>query len=64
MIKYTRIPEPLQQTFKVPRFDPPAAPDRNLVMDSYRWLRQKGILKKELTFGQMVRGDLLPKKSE
>lgn len=62
MIKYTRVPDPLQQTFKVPGFDPPSVPERKLVMDSYNWLRTKGILKTDLTFDQMVRGDLLPGK--
>lgn len=60
MVKYTRVPGPLQQTFEVPKFDPPSVPEKNLVMDSYMWLRNKGILKKELTFEQIVRGDLLP----
>jgi NitT/TauT family transport system substrate-binding protein len=60
MIKYTRVPGPLQQSFQVPRFDPPSAPEERLVMDSYNWLRSKGILKNELTLNQMVRGDLLP----
>lgn len=62
MIKYTRVPEPLQATFKVPRFDPPSPPEKSLVMDTYNWLRDKGILKKELTLEQMVKGDLLPGK--
>jgi NitT/TauT family transport system substrate-binding protein len=60
MIKYTRVPDPLQQSFKVPKFDPPSPPAKNLVMDSYNWLRKKGILKSELTFEEMARGDLLP----
>jgi NitT/TauT family transport system substrate-binding protein len=60
MIKYTRVPEPLQQSFAIPKFSPPAAPGKDLVMDVYNWLRGKGVLKSELTFDQMVRGDLLP----
>ena len=60
MIKYARIPEPLQQSIAIPVFIPPAVPDKALVMDVYNWLNDKGILKSELTFGEMVRGDLLP----
>jgi NitT/TauT family transport system substrate-binding protein len=60
MIKYTRIPEPLQQAFPIPAFGDPSVPSRELTMDSYNWLKAKGILKKELTFDEMVRGDLLP----
>jgi NitT/TauT family transport system substrate-binding protein len=62
MIKYARIPEPLQQSIAIPAFIPPAVPDKELVMDAYNWLNQKGVLKSELTFGEMVRGDLLPGK--
>jgi NitT/TauT family transport system substrate-binding protein len=60
MIRHTRIPEPLQDSFPIPEFGPPSLPDEELVMDAYRWLRGRGILKKELTFEEMVRADLLP----
>ena len=60
MIKFARIPEPLQHTVAIPVFIPPAAPEKELVMDVYNWLYDKGVLKSELTFGEMVRGDLLP----
>jgi NitT/TauT family transport system substrate-binding protein len=60
MIKYTRVPEPLQQAFPIPAFKDPAVPSRELTLDTYSWLRAKGILKTELTFDEMVRGDLLP----
>ncbi|GBE14599.1 NMT1/THI5 like protein [bacterium BMS3Abin14] len=38
---------------------PPSVPDRRLVMDSYNWLRNKGILKSELTWPEMVQEGLL-----
>lgn len=60
MIKYARIPEPLQQSIAIPLFTPPAVPDKDLVMDVYNWLNEKGVLKSELTFDEMVRGGLLP----
>lgn len=62
MIKYARIPEPLQQSVAIPVFGAPSVPERGLVLDTYSWLRGKGILKSELTFEEMVRGDLLPGK--
>ena len=62
MIKYARIPEPLQQSIAIPVFMPPAVPEKELVMDVYNWLSIKGILKKELTFDEMVDGSLLPDK--
>ncbi|MDF1537085.1 MAG: ABC transporter substrate-binding protein [bacterium] len=60
MIKYTGVPEPLQRAFPIPAFEDPAVPSRELTMDTYNWLKARGILKKELTFDEMVRGDLLP----
>jgi NitT/TauT family transport system substrate-binding protein len=60
MIKYARVPEPLQQSFAIPAFAAPSVPDEKLVMDSHGFLAGKKVLKKELTYGQMVRGDLLP----
>jgi len=60
MIKYARIPEPLQASLSIPAFKAPSVPDRELVMDVYRWLRGKGVLKSELEYEDMVRGDLLP----
>ncbi|MGD8353180.1 MAG: ABC transporter substrate-binding protein [Pseudomonadota bacterium] len=62
MIKYARIPEPLQQSIAIPEFIPPEVPDRELVMDVYSWLKKKGVLKRQLTYEEMVDGDLLPVK--
>ena len=60
MIKYARIPEPLQQSIAIPDFIPPEVPDKELVMDVYSWLKDKGILKKELKYSEMVDGSMLP----
>jgi NitT/TauT family transport system substrate-binding protein len=60
MIKFARIPEPLQQSVAIPVFMPPAPPEKELVMDAYNWLNDKGVLKSELSYDEMVRGDLLP----
>lgn len=60
MIKYARIPEPLQQSIAIPVFVPPTIPKKELVMDVYKWLNDKGVLKSELTFSEMVDGSLLP----
>jgi NitT/TauT family transport system substrate-binding protein len=60
MIKYARIPEPLQQSIAIPVFIPPTVPEKKLVMDVYNWLNNKGVLKTKLSYDEMVRGDLLP----
>jgi len=59
MIKYTKVPVPLQQTIEIPSFGLPVVPAHGLVMDAYNWLRQKKILKSEMTWGQMVQEGLL-----
>ena len=60
MIKYARIPEPLQKSIAIPVFIPPAVPENDLVMDVYNWLNNKGVLKNKLSYDEIVRGDLLP----
>ncbi|NOY86528.1 MAG: ABC transporter substrate-binding protein [Deltaproteobacteria bacterium] len=59
MIRYGHVPKSLQNSLPIPAFAPPSVPKRRLVMDSYNWLRSKGILKSELTWGDMVQEGLL-----
>ncbi len=59
MIRYGHVPESLQNSLPIPVFAPPSVPKRRLVMDSYNWLRSKGILKSELAWGEMVQEGLL-----
>ena len=62
MIEYARIPEPLQQSIAIPVFIPPEMPHRDNVTDVYNWLNKKGVLKRQLTYEEMVDGSLLPAK--
>lgn len=59
MIKHARVPEPLQHSFAIPVFGPPTTPKLKLVMDTYAWLREKGVLRSELTWNEMVQEGLL-----
>jgi NitT/TauT family transport system substrate-binding protein len=60
MNRECRIPEPLQTAFPIPEFLKLTLPDNNQVMDVYRWLREKKIIKTELRYNQMVADGYLP----
>ena len=60
MNRECRIPEPLQTAFPIPQFLKLTLPDNNQVMDVYRWLRGKKIIKTELRYNQMVADGYLP----
>jgi NitT/TauT family transport system substrate-binding protein len=60
MNRECRIPEPLQTAFPIPEFLKLTLPDNNQVMDVYRWLRGKKIVKVELRYNQMVADGYLP----
>jgi NitT/TauT family transport system substrate-binding protein len=60
MNRECKVPEPLQKTFPIPRFQKLTTPEADQVMDVYRWLREKGIIKRDMTYTQMVADGHLP----
>jgi NitT/TauT family transport system substrate-binding protein len=60
MNKECRIPEELQKTFPIPEFPRLAFPTNAHVTDVYQWLFQKGTVKRDLTYRQMVADGFLP----
>jgi NitT/TauT family transport system substrate-binding protein len=54
MNRECKIPEPLQQNFIIPKFPKLNVPQTEEVMDIYTWLRQKNVIKTEMTYGQFV----------
>lgn len=60
MNRECRVPEPLQKSFPIPLFNKLTVPDRTQVMDVYNWLREKKIIKKEMTYKQIVLDGNLP----
>jgi NitT/TauT family transport system substrate-binding protein len=54
MNRECRIPDRLQKTFPIPEFPKLALPAADRVTDVYRWLREKRVVKRELTYRQMV----------
>jgi NitT/TauT family transport system substrate-binding protein len=60
MNRECRIPDVLQKTFPVPEFPKLALPSFAHVEDVYRWLSQKGTVKRDLTYRQMVADGYIP----
>ena len=54
MNRECKIPEPLQQNFVIPNFPKLNVPRTEEVMDIYMWLREKNVIKIEMTYGQFV----------
>jgi NitT/TauT family transport system substrate-binding protein len=54
MNKSCKVPEALQSSFPIPRFPKVYTPSEPQVMDVYRWLKEKKIVKKDLTYKDLV----------
>jgi NitT/TauT family transport system substrate-binding protein len=54
MNRECRIPDQLQKTFPIPEFNKLALPKASRVNDVSRWLSEKGTIKKDLPYHQMV----------
>ena len=55
-----KVPEPLQGSFPIPKFPKLVIPARDQVMDVYKWLREKQIVTKEMTYKDMAADGYLP----
>ncbi|MGV8056943.1 MAG: ABC transporter substrate-binding protein [Smithellaceae bacterium] len=60
MNRECRVPEPLQGNFPIPAFPQLTIPSERQVMDVYDWLREKQIIKKEMTYKEMISDGYLP----
>ncbi len=60
MNKECRIPGPLQGTFPIPEFPRLTIPSEKQVMDVYNWLREKQIIKKGMTYKEIIADGYLP----
>jgi len=54
MNKACKVPEALQRSFPIPRFPKLTVPAETQVMDVYRWLRGKKIIKSDLVYKDLV----------
>jgi NitT/TauT family transport system substrate-binding protein len=54
MNRECKMPEPLHQSFTIPMFPKLNAPRTEEIMDVYTWLRDKNVIKTEMTYGHFV----------
>ncbi len=60
MNKECKMPEPLQGSFPIPKFPRLTVPTQAEVLDVYGWLRDKQIVKREMTYKEMVADGYIP----
>jgi NitT/TauT family transport system substrate-binding protein len=60
MNRECKMPESLQGSFPIPEFPKLTIPSSQQVMDVYKWLREKQIIKKDMVYKDMVADGYLP----
>lgn len=60
MVEHVRLPEPLKTTYPVPRFPAVHAPDRDSVLATVKWLKQREVIPQLLSYEQVVNAKLVP----
>jgi NitT/TauT family transport system substrate-binding protein len=60
MNRECKIPEPLQITFPIPDFPRLTIPSERQIMDVYNWLREKQIVKRSMTYKEIIADGHLP----
>jgi len=60
MVQHCRLPEPLQATYPVPRFPAVHAPDKDAVMTIAGWLKQRGVIRTDLSYEDLVNAGFIP----
>lgn len=60
MVEHVRLPEPLKQSYPVPRFPKLAVPDRQALETIAAWLNDRKIIKSSVDFGHVVDASFLP----
>jgi len=60
MVEHVRLPEPLRDSYPVPRFPDLHAPDKKAVANIAGWLRKRGVIRPQLTYDQIVDASFIP----
>jgi len=59
MVEHVRLPEPLKNSYPVPKFPNLAVPDKTALETISAWLNQRKVLQGAVQFGQIVDGSFL-----
>jgi NitT/TauT family transport system substrate-binding protein len=60
MVEHVRLPEPLKQSYPVPRFPKLGVPDKQALETIATWLRDRKVINSTVEFGNVVDGSFLP----
>jgi NitT/TauT family transport system substrate-binding protein len=61
LIEKGRVPASIEDSYVMPPFPGPGVPTEDEVADVVRWLRDKGLVERELPYGEIVDATFLPK---
>jgi len=60
MTAKTRLPEPLQASYPIPKFPPLTVPSETEITSAVEWLKAQGVVTTELNYKDLVNGEYLP----
>lgn len=60
MVEKVRLPEALKMKYPVPKFPKLALPDRDCLENIGVWLNQRGVIRSDIKYEQVVNGEFLP----
>jgi len=60
MTAKTRLPEPLQANYPIPKFPPLTIPSESEITSAVDWLKVQGVVTTELNYKDLVNGEYLP----
>jgi NitT/TauT family transport system substrate-binding protein len=61
LIEQGRVPQSIQGSYRMPPFPERGVPAVDEVADVIRWMRDKGLISKDIPYGEMVDSSYLPK---
>jgi NitT/TauT family transport system substrate-binding protein len=61
LVEKAKVPDPVKETFVMPPLPKAAVPKEDAVKAAFDWMTTKGLLKRNLTYSEVVDATLLPK---
>lgn len=61
LIEKGRVPDSIKDSYKMPPFPERGVPDQAQVADVIRWMRDKGLVGRDIPYNEMVDGSFLPR---
>jgi NitT/TauT family transport system substrate-binding protein len=61
LIEQGRVPKAIENSYQMPPFPGRGVPTQADVADVVNWLREKGLVSRDIAYGEMVDGSFLPK---